>query len=104
MKILPNIRSNYSLDFRGVNGSGDSQGHRNGLPVPGLKDWLSSSLASPAVLASLLAHHPPPHLRGCPFLGATRMMRGLAMLAMASTASAWWKDQDTKTRGEVSTQ
>ncbi len=24
MKILPNIRSNYSLDFRGVNGSGDS--------------------------------------------------------------------------------
>jgi hypothetical protein len=30
------------------------------------------------------------------------MMRPLVLLALSSTASAWWKDEDTKTRGEVS--
>jgi hypothetical protein len=30
------------------------------------------------------------------------MMRAFIALALASTASAWWKDEDTHTRGEVS--
>ncbi len=29
-------------------------------------------------------------------------MRGLCLLALSCTASAWWKDEDTRTRGEVS--
>ena len=28
-------------------------------------------------------------------------MRGLSLLALTCTASAWWKDEDTHTRGEV---
>jgi hypothetical protein len=43
----------------------------------------------------------PPHV-AAPSAELVRMMRGLAMLAMVGSASAWWKDQDTKTRGEVS--